>query len=48
MCFQAFLEDLSLPFLKWQLPRLDSDPVPQALHVVDLLLDGQLVKPRRR
>jgi len=48
MSREALGEQLLLPVLKRDLIRIGRDPVPQGLHVVDLLLNGQVVEAWRR
>jgi hypothetical protein len=47
MSSQPLLQDPALPLVQRDLVCRCGDTVPQRLHVVDLLLDGQLVEPRR-
>lgn len=48
MSREALGEQLLLPVLEGKLIRVGRDPVPQRLHIVDLILDGQIIETWRR
>jgi hypothetical protein len=45
---EAFVQDLLVPVRYGDLIRCRSDAFPQRLHVIDLLVDRELVQSRRR
>lgn len=44
---EALVQNFALPIRKRQLTHAHGDPVPERLHVVDLLVDGEIVESRR-
>ncbi len=46
MGLESFGENLPMPIWYGHIPRVGSDSIPQRLDIVDLLVDGEIVKAR--